>query len=460
MAAAVFVGARRDLHAGPARRRRVRGRRARACRAARRGFADEIAIGRYGTRPRHRHDGRAARDAARPAAPAATTTRATRPPTSCISAAPPTTATRAGAGSTATSPSCAPIVERDGAAIRIGEDARRDGRRRRWPGSDPAGDRGDRDPGVGAGRDRSAARVRAAGRRKLGAAGALRVLPRWSGEAALRVGARRRRHVHHAVARPLRRVLAPAAERRAPAPTRARGSTRRAARLPARLPRTLARRGWRTWPPTPRRPPATPARRDDADRGRRRARCAPSTATRSSRARRPAGVDPVESFLLGEPPGHCELFASAAVLLLRAARRSRPLRDRLPGRRMERRRRLRRRPRRPRPRLGGGVRARTRLGARRRDAAGRAAAARRPLVRSRWTRSTTSGTAGSSATTWGASCELARRAGRHLAPPRRARVARAHLRDRRRLRACWRRCCWPRVACGAGARARCATRTT
>ena len=31
----------------------------------------------------------------------------------------------------------------------------------------------------------------------------------------------------------------------------------------------------------------------------------------------PAGVDPVESFLLGERPGHCELFASAAVLLLR-----------------------------------------------------------------------------------------------------------------------------------------------
>ena len=31
----------------------------------------------------------------------------------------------------------------------------------------------------------------------------------------------------------------------------------------------------------------------------------------------PAGVDPVESFLLGERPGHCELFASAAVLLMR-----------------------------------------------------------------------------------------------------------------------------------------------
>jgi hypothetical protein len=31
----------------------------------------------------------------------------------------------------------------------------------------------------------------------------------------------------------------------------------------------------------------------------------------------PAGVDPVESFLLGEHAGHCELFASAAVLLLR-----------------------------------------------------------------------------------------------------------------------------------------------
>jgi transglutaminase-like putative cysteine protease len=34
---------------------------------------------------------------------------------------------------------------------------------------------------------------------------------------------------------------------------------------------------------------------------------------------RPAGVDPVDDFLFSQPVGHCEFFASAAVLLLRAA---------------------------------------------------------------------------------------------------------------------------------------------
>ena len=34
---------------------------------------------------------------------------------------------------------------------------------------------------------------------------------------------------------------------------------------------------------------------------------------------RPAGVDPVDDFLFSQPAGHCEFFASAAVLLLRAA---------------------------------------------------------------------------------------------------------------------------------------------
>jgi hypothetical protein len=34
---------------------------------------------------------------------------------------------------------------------------------------------------------------------------------------------------------------------------------------------------------------------------------------------RPAGVDPVDDFLFKQPAGHCEFFASAAVLLLRAA---------------------------------------------------------------------------------------------------------------------------------------------
>ena len=34
---------------------------------------------------------------------------------------------------------------------------------------------------------------------------------------------------------------------------------------------------------------------------------------------RPAGVDPVDDFLFSQPAGHCEFFASATVLLLRAA---------------------------------------------------------------------------------------------------------------------------------------------
>ena len=50
---------------------------------------------------------------------------------------------------------------------------------------------------------------------KLGAAGALRVFPRWSGEAGAARGRRRRRHVHHAVARALRRLLAAPRRRRA-----------------------------------------------------------------------------------------------------------------------------------------------------------------------------------------------------------------------------------------------------
>ena len=199
-----------------------------------------------------------------------------------------------------------------------------------------------------------------------------------------------------------RRLLAPAARAAYLAVPE---DLRAAAGEPGRHPRPI-----RTWPT------ATRSQRS-------RARCAPSTATRSSRSPPPAGVDPVESFLLGERAGHCELFASAAVLLLRAARRSRPLRDRVPWRRMERRRRLRRRPRRPRARLGGGVR--PGRGWVRVDATPPGA----PLPRAGhvsevmdaldyfWNR-------------WvvgydlGRQLELARRASRHLVAARRARVAR------------------------------------
>jgi transglutaminase-like putative cysteine protease len=142
---------------------------------------------------------------------------------------------------------------------------------------------------------------------KLGAAGALRVFPRWSGEAALRVGDGdgdtfiTLSHAHYvAYSQPGDAVgpvphLSPAA---------------RAAYLvvPEDLRRRLATLA------------ATLADPDLPDRD------TIAAVTRTLRATHsytlepsppPPGVDPVESFLLGEHGGHCELFASAAVLLLR-----------------------------------------------------------------------------------------------------------------------------------------------
>ena len=147
---------------------------------------------------------------------------------------------------------------------------------------------------------------------KLGAAGSLRVFPRWSGEAALRVGGGdgdtfiTLSHAHYvAYSRPPERARAGAV-----APSRA----GRAGRVPRRS------RGSRA-------PAGEPGRRTLGD-----PRPSPGSdaliaaVTRALRAKHgytleprpaPAGVDPVESFLLGEHAGHCELFASAAVLLLR-----------------------------------------------------------------------------------------------------------------------------------------------
>ena len=94
----------RDLHAGPARRRRVRGRgdaHVRQRQRLRRRDRDRAL--RNAGRPPSRC--RAARDAARRRDRRAQDRHA---PTVCTFAAPRTTATRAGAGSTATSRSCAP----------------------------------------------------------------------------------------------------------------------------------------------------------------------------------------------------------------------------------------------------------------------------------------------------------------------------------------------------------------
>ena len=335
------------------------------------GFADEIAIGRYGTRAAHRREvvlratlpDLLARDE---------TMRATRPRTSCIFAAPLTTVTRAGAGSTATSPSCARSSSRTAGGSGSARTAPR------WKARSLPGRVRQEIEAIGIPAsvliaiDRPRAFELPA--TKLGAAGSLRVFPRWSGEAALRVGGGdgdtfiTLSHAHY-VAYSRARAAARARSRRAW--RRARGPlTSRCPRISRAALANLA---------------ATLGEPDLAGSD------TIAAVTRALRAKHgytlepqpaPAGVDPVESFLLGERAGHCELFASAAVLLLRRARRSRPLRDRLPGRRMEHRRRLRRRPRRPRARVGGGVPPGSRLGARRRDAARGAAAARRPRVRS------------------------------------------------------------------------------
>ena len=158
----------------------------------------------------------------------------------------------------------------------------------------------------------SIARARSSCRRpSLGAAGALRVFPRWSGEAALRVGAGEGNtfitlsHAHYVAYSQARRPVSP--------PARGRAVARRARRIPG------GARGRRVAPRRPgrhARSAGTP--RDDAD--------TVAAITRALRDKHgytlepsppPPGVDPVESFLLGERAGHCELFASAAVLLLR-----------------------------------------------------------------------------------------------------------------------------------------------
>jgi len=142
---------------------------------------------------------------------------------------------------------------------------------------------------------------------KLGAAGALRVFPRWSGEAALRVGGGEGdtfitlSHAHYvAYSRP----AGP------PAPAARLTPAARAAYLaiPEDLRRRLANLAATIGPPE-----ASASETIDAITRALRAKHAYSLEPGSP----PAGVDPVESFLLGERAGHCELFASAAVLLMR-----------------------------------------------------------------------------------------------------------------------------------------------
>jgi hypothetical protein len=148
---------------------------------------------------------------------------------------------------------------------------------------------------------------------RLGAGGTVGVVPRWSGEAALRVGDAQNgfgdgfvtlAHAHYlAYSRP-RALAAPALDPRARLDELA---------LPAGL-QGLKELGARL--------AAGPDGTGKADSEKIAAvigwlRSGHTYTTRPPE--RPAGVDPVDDFLFSQPVGHCEFFASAAVLLLRAA---------------------------------------------------------------------------------------------------------------------------------------------
>jgi transglutaminase-like putative cysteine protease len=152
---------------------------------------------------------------------------------------------------------------------------------------------------------------------KLGAAGALRVFPRWSGEAALRVGGGdgdtfiTLSHAHYVA---FSHPPSGAAAEVAPLTPTARAAylavpedlSRRLANLAATLGDRPAIGSLGQGPSSP---DALIAAVTHALRATHGYTLEPRPA--------PTGVDPVESFLLGEHAGHCELFASAAVLLLR-----------------------------------------------------------------------------------------------------------------------------------------------
>jgi hypothetical protein len=259
------------------------------------GFADEIAIGRYGTRAAHRRE---------------VVLRATLPETALASDAADELYFRGAAydgyagGRWVHShkPELRTIVEPDGPRFVIGE-----------AGEDRSIDGALKQDieaiGIPASVLVAIDRPRAfeLPSTKLGAAGTLRVFPRWSGEAALRVGDGdgdtfiTLSHAHYvAYSRPGREARA--AAQLAPAV--------RSAYLvvPEDLKRRLVNLAATLGPPE--------ARDTDLIQ-------AVTRALRDKHAYTlepsppPAGVDPVESFLLGERAGHCELFASAAVLLLR-----------------------------------------------------------------------------------------------------------------------------------------------
>jgi len=151
----------------------------------------------------------------------------------------------------------------------------------------------------------------------LGAAGSLRVAPRWSGEAALHVGGESAdgfvtlSSAHYVS---FSRTDAPTwAAGVAQLPPKARADY---LALPPGLGRLETLAGWL----------GGPKEVDPADAAGARKKIGAITIwLRAGHAYtlrppvRPPGTDPVEDFLFDRPEGHCEFFASAAVLMLRAA---------------------------------------------------------------------------------------------------------------------------------------------
>jgi len=268
------------------------------------GFADEIAIGRYGTRAAHRHevvlratlvDLQARDEDARNAMADSMYFRGAA-----------YDGYEAGHWVHSHRPELRTVVERDGARFLVGE----------APGGLAPGDESAlvrqeiEAIGIPASVMVAIDRPRAfeLPAMKLGAAGALRVFPRWSGEAALRVGGGEGdtfitlSHAHYvAYSRPAG-VPGPDTVGLPPAS--------RAAYLvvPGDLKRRLGNLAATIGPPEAT-VSDTIAEITRALREKHAYTLEPNPA--------PPGVDPVESFLLGEHAGHCELFASSAVLLLR-----------------------------------------------------------------------------------------------------------------------------------------------
>jgi protein-glutamine gamma-glutamyltransferase len=268
------------------------------------GFADEIAIGRYGTRIAHRHE--VVLRATLPYLQARATDAHVRADELYFRGA-AYDGYEGGRWIHSHRPELRTTVEREGARYLIGED-----RASLAAGGDGVIRQEIEAIGIPASVLVAVDRPRAfeLPATRLGAAGALRVFPRWSGEAALRVGDGdgdtfiTLSHAHYvAYSRPADAHDSGEAAPRLPPMARAAYQA-----VPGGLGRRLANLAATIGPPA-------------AGDGEMIA-----AVTRALREQHgytaepappPAGVDPVESFLLGQRAGHCELFASAAVLLLR-----------------------------------------------------------------------------------------------------------------------------------------------